>query len=124
MMAGLQIRPGANGCLCNPSALIGDEPWRLWSELRGASSLAVAYSPAAGTPGAEEARLPFPLFHRLVADSVTRCRAAGAQGYDWRAVFMRMGAAGRGAFTTALELQEQQRAGALVYASHGSPALV
>lgn len=57
MMAGLQVRPGSNGCLCNPRALMGDEPWRLWSELRGASSLAVAYSPAAGTPGVKEAPL-------------------------------------------------------------------
>ncbi|KAK9838327.1 hypothetical protein WJX81_004859 [Elliptochloris bilobata] len=66
MMAGLQVRPGASGCLSNPRALSGAEPGRLWGELRGATSLAVAYSPAAGTPG-------------------------------------------RGAFTTALELQEQQR---------------
>ena len=57
MMAGVQIRPGTNGGLCNPRALMGAEPWRLWSELRGASSLAVAYSPAAGTPGVKEASL-------------------------------------------------------------------
>jgi hypothetical protein len=52
MMAGCQVRPGANGCLGNPAALIGTDPWRLWTELRGASSLAIAYSPASSTPGA------------------------------------------------------------------------
>ena len=50
------MRPGASGCLSNPTALLSTEPWRLWSELRGASSLAIAYSPAAGNPGAQANR--------------------------------------------------------------------
>lgn len=51
MMAGCQVRPGASGHLGSPGALLRTDPWRLWAELRGASSLAIAYSPAASTPG-------------------------------------------------------------------------
>ena len=116
MMAGCQVRPGANGCLGNPAALIGTDPWRLWTELRGASSLAIAYSPASSTPGAacDAPRtqlasgicVPVPMRFFAATDATGCTRTVPTCSRSAGACCPR---AGRGAFTTALELKEQQR---------------